>query len=189
MNQSEMLKIIARRGYNVGFGAKKNFATYDIVSKAGGWISFISLCIGVFALFIPILATNVISAILIIFGVITMYVQFYDAEKGNYIKAGNEQTRIFEELEFLYRNVKSDANFDYEQTHLELTRLMTQFQQSAISKHIFCSNWYAHYKFYCEFEKEWVSTELSLTWKDKIPFSLAFFIIMIIIVSLFAINY
>lgn len=29
MTQSEMLKLIARHGYNVGFGAKKNFATYD----------------------------------------------------------------------------------------------------------------------------------------------------------------
>ncbi|ENU3207545.1 SLATT domain-containing protein, partial [Escherichia coli] len=26
MTQSEMLKLIARHGYNVGFGAKKNFA-------------------------------------------------------------------------------------------------------------------------------------------------------------------
>ncbi len=31
MTQSEMLKLIARHGYNVGFGAKKNFATYDLI--------------------------------------------------------------------------------------------------------------------------------------------------------------
>lgn len=53
MTQSEMLKLIARHGYNVGFGAKKNFATYDLICKASGWISFISLAVGVFALFIP----------------------------------------------------------------------------------------------------------------------------------------
>ncbi len=51
MTQSEMLKLIARHGYNVGFGAK-NFATYDLICKASGWISFISLAVGVFALFI-----------------------------------------------------------------------------------------------------------------------------------------
>ncbi len=39
-------------------------------------LAFISLAVGVFALFIPELATNVISAILIIFGVATMYIQF-----------------------------------------------------------------------------------------------------------------
>lgn len=50
MTQSEMLKLIARHGYNVGFGAKKNFATYDLICKASGWISFISLAVGVFAL-------------------------------------------------------------------------------------------------------------------------------------------
>nr|WP_157902633.1 hypothetical protein [Escherichia coli] len=47
MTQSEMLKLIARHGYNVGFGAKKNFATYDLICKASGWISFISLAVGV----------------------------------------------------------------------------------------------------------------------------------------------
>lgn len=107
MTQSEMLKLIARHGYNVGFGAKKNFATYDLICKASGWISFISLAVGVFALFIPELATNVISAILIIFGVATMYIQFYDSEKQSYESAGIEQTKIFNELEVIYRNVKA----------------------------------------------------------------------------------
>ena len=69
-----------------------------------------------FALFIPELATNVISAILIIFGVATMYIQFYDSEKQSYESAGLKQTKIFNELEVIYRNVKSDANFDYQRT-------------------------------------------------------------------------
>lgn len=80
MIKPEMLKLIAKYAYNVGFGAKIFFATYDLNCKASGWISFISLAIGVFALFIPQLATNVISAILIVFGFSTMYIQFYDSE-------------------------------------------------------------------------------------------------------------
>lgn len=174
MTQSEMLKLIARHGYNVGFSAKKNFATYDLICKASGWISFISLAVGVFALFIPELATNVISAILIIFGVATMYIQFYDSEKQSYESAGIEQTKIFNELEVIYRNVKSDANFDYQHTQQSIDAIMSRFYGTVISKQIFGSNWYAHYKFYCEFEKAWVEEELNLTLKDKIPLSLCF---------------
>lgn len=174
MTQSEMLKLIARHGYNVGFGAKKNFATYDLICKTSGWISFISLAVGVFALFIPELATNVISAILIIFGVATMYIQFYDSEKQSYESAGIEQTKIFNELEVIYRNVKSDANFDYQRTQQSIDAIMSRFYGTVISKQIFGSNWYAHYKFYCEFEKAWVEEELNLTLKDKIPLSLCF---------------
>ena len=184
MTQSEMLKLIARHGYNVGFGAKKNFATYDLICKASGWISFISLAVGVFALFIPELATNIISAILIIFGVATMYIQFYDSEKQSYESAGIEQTKIFNELEVIYRNVKSDANFDYQRTQQSIDAIMSRFYGTVISKQIFGSNWYAHYKFYCEFEKAWVEEELNLTLKDKIPLSLCFLASLAIIFTI-----
>lgn len=184
MTQSDMLKLIARHGYNVGFGAKKNFATYDLICKSSGWISFISLAIGVFALFIPQLATNVVSAILIIFGVATMYIQFYDSEKIKYEKAGIEQTIIFNELEVIFRNVKSDASFDYEKTQESIDLIMERFYRTVISKQIFGSNWYAHYKFFCEFEKEWVEDELNLTFKDKVPFSLIFFALLALVFAI-----
>lgn len=184
MTQSDMLKLIARHGYNVGFGAKKNFATYDLICKSSGWISFISLAIGVFALFIPQLATNVVSAILIIFGVATMYIQFYDSEKSNYEKAGIEQTIIFNELEVIFRNVKSDASFDYVKTQESIDLIMGRFYRTVISKQIFGSNWYAHYKFFCEFEKEWVVDELNLTFKDKVPLSLIFFTLLALVLAI-----
>lgn len=180
-----MLKVIARHGYNVGFGAKKNFATYDIICKASGWISFISLAIGVFALFVPQLATNVISAILIIFGVATMYIQFYDAEKNSYEKSGIEQTKIFNRLEVIYRNVKTDESYNYTTTQVLLNNIMDEFYGTVISKQIFGSNWYAHYKFFCEFEKRWVEDELNLTLKDKVPLSFYFLsFVMIVFIAI-----
>lgn len=183
MTQSEMLKVIARHGYNVGFGAKKNFATYDIICKASGWISFISLSVGIFALFVPQLATNIISAILIIFGVATMYIQFYDTEKSNYAKAGTEQTKIFNELELIYLNVKTDGHYNYTNTQESLNKIMDKFYSTVISKQIFGSNWYAHYKFFCEFEKRWVEDELGLSLKDKVPLSFCFASILIMILA------
>lgn len=185
MTRSEMLQVIARHAYNVGFGSRKNFATFDIISKASGWISFISLSIGVFALFVPLLATNVVSAILIIFGVVTMYIQFYDNEKSNYEKAGNAQIQIFNKLEVLYRNVKSDDYFDYVSAQKSVDILTTEYYSTVISKQIFGSNWYAHYKFFCEFEKRWVEDELKLTFKDKIPVSLYFFAAVFVSLGVF----
>lgn len=184
MQKEDMLKIIARHGYNVGFGAKKNFATFDIVCKTSGWISLISLFIGVFALFTPALATNIVSAILIGFGVSTMYIQFYDSEKEKYEKAGIEQTKVFNKLEVIYRDVKSNNNFDPVVTQASIEPLMEDFYKNSISKQITGSNWYAHYKFFCEFEKKWVMDELKLSLRDKIPLSFVFFIFVFLIVSI-----
>lgn len=172
MTREEMIKVIARHGYNVGFGAKKNFATYDIVCKMPGWISLLSLAIGVFALFIPALADNVVSATLIIIGVATMYVQFYDGTKEEYKVAGDAHTQIFNQLEVVYRNVKSDPDFDYPAVQQKVDELMNTFYQHTLSKQIFGSNWYAHYKFFHEMEKSWVEKELALSLKDKFPLSL-----------------
>ncbi len=98
--------------------------------------------------------------------------------------AGIEQTKIFNELEVIYRNVKSDANFDYQHTQQSIDAIMSRFYGTVISKQIFGSNWYAHYKFYCEFEKAWVEEELNLTLKDKIPLSLCFLAGLVIIFTI-----
>lgn len=63
MNQSELLKQIAESGYNVGYGAKKHFATAEFVDKIPGWISLISLAIGVLALVFPALSVLICSEI------------------------------------------------------------------------------------------------------------------------------
>jgi len=183
MTQEQMLKIIARHGYNVGFGAKKNFATYDLICKTPGRISFVSLAVGIFALITPQLATSKISALLIIFGVITLYIQLYDSEKQKYAIAGDAQTKIFNSLELIYRSVKSDPDVDYVSTQKSISQLMDEFYDTTISKQIFGSNWYAHYKFYCEFEKRWVEEELNLTLKDKVPLSFCLFIILAVILA------
>ncbi|MDD2815100.1 MAG: hypothetical protein PHP00_05095 [Thiotrichaceae bacterium] len=49
-----LIKSIADTGYNVGFGAKKHFATYDIVEKMPGFINFISIVFGIYALILMV---------------------------------------------------------------------------------------------------------------------------------------
>ena len=50
---SELLIKIAQKGYNVAYGANINFATYDIVKKIPGYVSFLSIIVGVLGLVYP----------------------------------------------------------------------------------------------------------------------------------------
>lgn len=61
MDKDGLLKSIAEMGYNVGFGAKKHFATYDIVQKVPGAIGFVSMAIGIFALIFEPLSEATVS--------------------------------------------------------------------------------------------------------------------------------
>lgn len=67
MDKKIFLKSVAEHGYNVYFGAKKHFATYDIVEKVPGWIAFITLCIGIWQIYTSTFAFNKEISLLIIF--------------------------------------------------------------------------------------------------------------------------
>ena len=127
----------------MGFGAKKHFATYDIIEKAPGWIGFISTAIGILGLVIDVLSTKFVSAIFVIIGIIGMYISFYDHEKNNYERAGRRLTRIFNELRILYFDVKSlPNNADVTIYQNKLEEIETRYYQICISKQILFSNWY-----------------------------------------------
>ena len=53
MDKGALLKELATNGYNVGFGAKKHFATYDIVEKIPVTISVITFMVGLGQLAYP----------------------------------------------------------------------------------------------------------------------------------------
>ncbi|MFP3359514.1 hypothetical protein R0K17_19490, partial [Planococcus sp. SIMBA_143] len=74
MNKNSLLKSIAIKGYDVGFGAKKHFATFDLVSKLPNSIALTTLTIGVIQLAFPIpdLANRIISVGLIFIGIVAL---------------------------------------------------------------------------------------------------------------------
>jgi len=173
MNKDDLLKHIAETAYNVGFGAKKHFATYDIVAKAPGWISLISLAFGIYALVFDELNTKFISATFIILGVAGMYITFYDAKKTDYINSGVALTDHFNELKRLYGLVKSSTgSLD---PHIQkLEEIERQYTQVGSSHQIALSNWYAHYKFFWEQQIGWIDEQLKFKLlRDKIPLSLS----------------
>ncbi|MEK7757209.1 MAG: SLATT domain-containing protein, partial [Planctomycetota bacterium] len=112
MTKPDLLKHIADTAYNVGFGAKKHFATYDITDKVPAVIGFTSTAIGIFSLFVDWLATKFFSAAFIVLGVLGISIALYDHKKAEYAEVGQKLTQLFNKLKALYFYVKAANDSD-----------------------------------------------------------------------------
>lgn len=181
MTKEDLLKQIAQNAYNIGFGVKKYFATFDMIEKLPGILSFLSITVGIFALFVDALNIKHISAILIVFGIISIYISKYDDKKNEYASIGSKYLSSFDELKILYSSVKNSSSTDFSSEISKLNEIKKDFNENSISKQMIISDWYAHYKFFWQSATDikWIEEELSLTLlKDKIPLS---FMISIVI--------
>jgi len=173
MNKQNLLKCITDKAYDVGIGAKKHFASYDLLEKTPGFIGFITMAAGVFGLVIDKLAAKEINAFFIILGTITLYCSMYDSKKMEYCKAGQDITIIFNELKSLYftvRNLPDNANVD--EYEVKFNEISSRFYPLCISKQVFLSNWYAHYKFFWEHQIDWIDEDKKFSFlRDKLPLS------------------
>ncbi|AWB22449.1 MULTISPECIES: SLATT domain-containing protein [Methylobacteriaceae] len=168
MDRAGLLKAIANTGYNVGFGAKKHFATFDLVEKVPGWIGFISSAVGIFALVWEPLSAKVPSACLAVLGLCNVYIAAYRSKE--YDEVGRKLTQIYNQLRDLYYEVQGGS--DVEQSHARLAELESSFYAASISKQILFSDWFTHYKFFAQQERAWINEQRKFTWKDMVPLSL-----------------
>lgn len=182
MDKDSLLKEIAETGYNVGFGGRKHFATFDIVDKTPGLISFFSMAFGTYALVFDGLSTEFLSASFVVLGIIGLYISFYDSRKGDYEKAGIALTRLFNELRQLYRSTKS-ANDDALPEHKEkLNDIETRYYETSISKQILFSDWFAHYKFFWQVQIDWIDEQKNFKFlRDKIPLTFSLTVVFTVI--------
>ncbi len=172
MNKDLLLKSIADTGYNVGFGGRKHWATYDIVDKIPGLISFISMAFGIFALIHDELSTKQLSAALLVLGLVGLYKSFYEHKKSEYEKSATKLTTLYNSLRDLYREVQSSTE-PLESQIEQLKKIESEYYQSCISKQILLSDWYAHYKFFWQYQIDWVNEQKKFKlFRDKIPLSL-----------------
>lgn len=110
MDKNLFLRSIAETGYNVGFGGRKHWATYDIVDKVPGLIGFGSMAFGIYALVYDELSAKYLSAALLVLGLIGLYISFYDHKKVEYEKSANKLTCLYNQLRDLYRQVESSPS-------------------------------------------------------------------------------
>jgi len=181
MNQTDLLRCIAEAAYNIGFGAKKHFATYDITDKVPAVIGFASTAIGIYSLFVDALAKNWVSATFITLGILGLSIAFYDHKKEHYAEAGAKLTEIFSRLKRLYFEAKSAVDADLPRLQSELEALEKEAAAYGISDQILFSGWFAHYKFFWEQQIEWVDEQKHFRfWRDKIPLSLIVSVVLLI---------
>jgi len=168
-----LLKDIAASGYNIGYAAKKHLATYDIVEKAPGWISILSFGFGVLALVVPQLNNNVLAAFLLVVAYAVFYFNSYQDGRAEYAKVGSRLTTIFTSLRALLFEVESRGETEsLEDLKARYRELLDESQSIGISKQIFLSDWYAHYKFFWQAERSWLEKYRPFTfWRDQIPLS------------------
>ncbi len=180
MDKQSLLRLISESGYNIGFGAKKHFSTYDIVEKGPGWIGFISIAIGILALVFDRLAGKEVSATLAIVGIAGLYISFYTDKKDSYSDVGNDLTLIYNDLKALYYEVKSSTKTDFSEEQRRLKSIEAPYYTKSIKKQIFLSDWYAHYKFFWQHQIDWIAEGRGFSfWRDKIPLSAYIFVFML----------
>lgn len=167
MDKDALLLTIAEKGYDVAFGVKKTFATYDWITKLPGWVGLGSSAIGVFALIYDQLSAKVPSAILLVVGVATLYLSFYRAEE--YETTANKLLSQYNRLKALYRSVQSGQ--DPVTAKAEFDDIDREYYATTMGRQVFLSGWYAHYKLFAETQIDWMDEQIHFTWKDKWPVS------------------
>lgn len=184
MNRDSLLKLIATTGYNVGFGAKKHFATLDMVEKLPGWIGLASLAAGILSLFVPQFEDKFVTAAFTIIGVASITFNTYNDSKDQYVKNGKALTASFHELRVLYETVKSQAEgADLAPFILQHEQIQQAALEYGMSKHIFLSDWYAHIKFFGQSQTDWMDEQLHFKFiKDKVPFGAKITVITVVVV-------
>jgi hypothetical protein len=191
VNKDLLLKDIAESGYNIGYAAKKHLATYDIVEKAPGWISILSFAFGVLALVVPRLNNNILAAFLLVVAYAVFYFNSYQDTRLEYSKVGSRLTAIFTTLRSLLYEAKSRGDTaDVDDLEACYRELLNESQSIGISKQIFLSDWYAHYKFFWQAERSWLEEYRPFTfWRDKIPLSATLTGIALIVAVVFGLLY
>jgi hypothetical protein len=185
MEKNDLLKHIAETGYNVGYTAKLHFASFDMIEKLPGVISFISMAFGIYALAYAELSTKLTSSTLLVLGIIGMYISLNNKDKPNYETKGIALTGLFNELKHLATKVNDDPinNTDISNS---LRDVESRFNQNCMSSHVLFASWLAHYKFFWEQQIGWIEQHKTFSfWRDRIPLSLWFLLFLIITFSFF----
>lgn len=191
MDKDLFLQQIASMAYNIGFGAKKHFATFDIVTKVPGLIGIISVIVGIFALFVDYLSSKYISATFLVFGFSTLMINLYDEKKEKYEDIGKSLTALYNDLHTLYNKVKSSKEENFDDEIETLKKIEKEYYEKCITKHIVFSDWLAHYKFFWQHQIDWVDEQKHFRfWRDKIPLSFTFTCFLVLAAgTLIAINH
>jgi len=198
MDKQTLLTNIARSAYNIGFGGKKHFITYDIYRIAPRLISVLTTIVGVYQLSTwyekinDLQAKDLVSITLIAFGIIGLVLDLLSDNKDKYEQAGRKLIDYYNELTAIYYAVKSqnDPIQNWQIYENRRKDIVTEASSFSISNQAILTHWFTHFGFFKTMQSDWVVKELGLTFKSKYPFvhietfifiSLLGFIILLIV--------
>ncbi len=189
MNINNLKKHVAETGYNVGYSAKLHFASFEMIEKLPGLISFISMSFGIYALAFTELSTKFMSCTLLILGLIGLYVTMNNSRKTDYEEKGIVLTNLFNELKHLLAELETESP-DLPQINGKLQRIEAQYNQSCASHHIMFASWFAHYKFFWEQQIAWIEKERPFSFfRDKVPLTLWLTVFLIVVITILNSSY
>lgn len=187
MTKPDLLKHIAQTGYNVGYAAKKHFATYDLAAKAPGSISFLTFGVGLYFLLIDFTAKKYFSAACIILGVLGLRISMWEGKKESYLDVGRDLTGVFNKLKALYFQVKAAEQSDLSSYAAQLASLEDQFNRIGLGNQMLFSDWYAHYKFFWQQQIDWIDEQLHFRlFRDKLPLSFMATVVLLLLAGIIA---
>lgn len=186
MNRDRLLKEVATTGYNVLYSAKKHFATFDIVEKVPGWLTISTIAVGIFGLIIPALTNNYLSAAILVIGVASIYFNQFQDGREKYAEAGGKLISNFNVLRGIYHDAKSRAPGDnVDDLEIRYREALEEAEHVWLHKHIFISDWYAHYKIFWQAQIDWLDEQLHFKfWRDKVPLTLTLTVAIALIAGL-----
>lgn len=181
-SKASLLRSVAESGYNVGFGAKRHFKTYDMLRFAPKLISWMIIFIGIMQLssYYKDFAKNdpnaseLTTIILIIIGIIGLIIDHCSFDKEQYNQAGIKLIRLFNELRIMYNQIKGmDENSDFSTQLDRLNQIIDEASKIGISEQLMFSGWLTHISFFGgETQIDWIDEQLNFNFfKDKCPIS------------------
>lgn len=177
----------AQLGYSVGFGARRHFATFEIVDKVPTYFGVITFAFGIIFLKYPNSELSDLIAVLTsIVGGAIVYLNFYSNDKDKYAEIGKKLIKLYNQTFSIYEKAKTCDEVELNNLDLELRAINDELQNIAIHKQVFFSNEFAHFKLFGESQSDWFVDELKLTfWKDKVPaIWRVYFVVFVIVVAI-----
>lgn len=185
MEKNNLLKHIAETGYNVGYSAKLHFASFEMIEKLPGLISFLSTAFGMYALAFAQLSTKFMSCTLLVLGLVGLYITMKNGEKANYEEKGKLLTDLFNELKHLLAEAEQTST-DSSGIISKLQDIESRYNKGCASHHVMFASWFAHYKFFWEQQTEWIEKQRPFGFfRDKVPLTLWFSLIVLVILTVF----
>ncbi|MBU8803368.1 SLATT domain-containing protein [Bacillus spizizenii] len=194
MEKRTIKKSIAQTAYNIGFGGKKHFLTYDIYRVFPRLISILTTIIGVFQLSIWYESINndkgkdFFSISIIAIGIIGLVLDLISDNKEKYNLAGRELLDYFNELRDMYNLIDNDVSDEILQsTEQRRKEIVIEAKHISISNQAILTHWLTNISFFKSMQSQWIVKELDLKFKDKYPFlhfeTIIFILIFILVVK------